>query len=282
MNYVHVIIFLVGFCSFASCNSDSDHCFTKICQNNWSKSGNINYLFYDNRTFGFKIHPAPLEIYNDQMTATRRFRKFINSQFECVGKWCSNGKFACNRGFDPNCYHVEHIIDRNGGDYRIPTECNPCKDIPANMVMAWSRWNSNIGGGNTIYHYNDTQTEKELIYGLVNTRNAVNGIIECCKNNSWISQNYLPPSIDINRTDQATDETSCDIMDQCDPDGPCECDDADNNVIVQDVDNNLRWVLLVCLVCICICLILVLGTIIMLQRKKLHNIIARDYQLSTI
>lgn len=97
--------------------------------------GNDDSRFFDDSTFG-------LDIYTDPCASVTNvdFRKKVNSIAVCSGRWCVNDTYNCVRYKTTECYNVEHIIDLNGGEF--PKSCN---NIAGNLVMAYGRWNSQLG-----------------------------------------------------------------------------------------------------------------------------------------
>ena len=102
-------------------------------------------------------------------------KNFINTLPECVGEWCNNGAgangYKCTN--KNQCYQVEHIIDKNGVTDEYLNSCN--KDIYGNLVMAYGRWNSEIG--QRPWHM--VRQEKQEIYKDI-FRKAEEAVLECC------------------------------------------------------------------------------------------------------
>ena len=177
--------------------ADLNHCkrHTNIFKDNWPKEGNSQYAFFDETTFGIDLHTDPCK----PITRTTEFRNYVNQHIHCTGKHCVNGLFKCRHAGDKNCYHVEHIIDLNG-----PELChNGCKNIMANLVMTWGRWNSALGGL-ARYYYNESMCEKEFVYGKEIVARVREMIGKCMKNEI----------VDYDK--------------ECDRDGDCDCT-ADND-----------------------------------------------------
>ena len=131
--------------------------------------GNVENI-YDERTFGNMIYEDPcIKLSNIQ------FRKYVNSKILCVGDLCVDGKFSCKNTNE--CYDVEHIIDLNGPEF---TECN--KNIAGNMIMAWSKWNRQLG---SIARTNYTKSilNKTVVYGEDIMSVARDNIKKCCNHN---------------------------------------------------------------------------------------------------
>ena len=141
------------------------------------------------------------------------FRNNINKHLKCEGEYCVNNKYSCKKPGDTNCYHVEHIIDINGPEYRNHPEC---KDISGNKIMAAGKWNTGLGGYANVDYYL-AQREKELIYGsdIINTAHTN---IRKCISTKLSSLITTPNSTYIDKC--LGDTCSCDSDDIC----GCECD----------------------------------------------------------
>jgi hypothetical protein len=77
--------------------------------------------------------------------------KLSDRGVSCSGMWCNDGFGTNNRRED---YEMEHIIDRNG-----MTSCPT--DILGNLVMAYGRWNNQVGQLNP----QGVSREKSEVYG---------------------------------------------------------------------------------------------------------------------
>ena len=124
---------------------------------------------------------------------------------ECVGEWCvepldqDNNIFSCSGTKD--CYHVEHIIDKKNPEY----DDEECVMIAGNLVMAYSRWNSGLGGMSR-YNYTNSEQEKTEVYGKDNI-NKIRNIIEKC--NSKCVNKYIQDDNDSNGSnDNNNDNTN--------------------------------------------------------------------------
>src|SRR5688572_15658470 len=100
-----IIIEVEGSLGITQVNS---HCFTKQC-----KSLDKTQL-YDNSTYGGTIHPDPYT----PILHNSVYRDFVNTNIQCTMKWCNRNYFYCTKRGDMECFHVEHIIDKNGKDYQ--------------------------------------------------------------------------------------------------------------------------------------------------------------------
>lgn len=217
LSYIIIIIFGIII------DRVNSSCSTKICQDQYLKFGNENNRFFDASTFGGKIHPNPTQIL--KQTGNNHFRSFLNEIGQCHGLQCgANNLYNClNRG-NSYCYHVEHIYDKNGQDDRIPSNCNVCKNIPGNFIMAFGRWNMALGGL-ARKNYNAAQIEKTLIYGKHIMKQAFDNIMQCCSETTG----YIGPKEFYyleGHTDQLQNDTNYDI--ECDIDNMCTCDTDSN------------------------------------------------------
>lgn len=104
--------------------------------------------------------------------STKAYRQYVKANIPCTGNWCRNDEFACLGGYrDRECYHVEHIVDRRNS---IGQNDDPAKDIGANYIMAYSRWNMELGK----LCWEDVQAEKAEIYGEIFNQ-AKQAVTEC-------------------------------------------------------------------------------------------------------
>ena len=122
---------------------------TTIYNNEWEGRGNEDDYFYDIDTF--EIDEIDLcENFNNN----DKFRKKINENVLCDGRWCVDDIFSCKDTTE--CYHVEHIIDKRA----YPDEC---VNIAGNLIMAYSKWNQGLGG----MSLEDSISEKKEIYDSI-------------------------------------------------------------------------------------------------------------------
>lgn len=147
---------IVQFISNFNPKNDSEFEHTKIYDELWDGK-NDNNMFYDNNTFGLNIYQDPCK----KITNNKYFRDYVNNHTECTGKWCIDGIFGNCGGSERNCYEVEHIIDKNGPEFNVSTSC---KNIAGNIVMAWGKWNSALGGLAS-FDYKANINEKKIVYG---------------------------------------------------------------------------------------------------------------------
>lgn len=217
-------------------------CYTNVCEQLQYQNNN-NYQFFDPNTFGQAIHPDPTNI----IRSNSQFRDFVNSNVDCTGKYCvkknNEYSFSCSGRGSKDCYHVEHMYDVNGNDPGIPAMCRSCKNIPGNMVMAYGRWNSALGGlaGS---NYTLSKMEKISVYSLLNMVNARNSIAACC------NRMYRREVMEINLIENIIVDTSntlypeiCDDEENCncdlDSECGCDCDFNDGDIIMEYQKANL-------------------------------------------
>lgn len=138
---------------------------------NATKLGNKDYFYFDVRTFGsdFSEEVQCKTVYE---TSNQPFRNYISQRFDCDGEWCNDG-WHCTVPME--CYEVEHIIDKNGPEFTNQF-CN--KNVFGNLVMAYGRWNRQLGNlQNKNYKY--SLNEKREIYNEERL-NMARAIIERC------------------------------------------------------------------------------------------------------
>lgn len=112
-----------------------------------------------------------------------RYVNFLtNHNIQCNGSWCIYGEFAC--GEFPNCYHVEHIIDRSNAMKELD---GYNKDILGNVVMAYSKWNSQVG--QLVWPY--VEAEKREIYGDRIMDFAISSIRKCHEYNYGSDKDFI-------------------------------------------------------------------------------------------
>jgi hypothetical protein len=87
---------------------------------------------------------------------------------KCSGLWCRNGQFTCGPG-NLDCWQMEHIIDLNGSP-AVGCDLN----IVGNVVMAYGRWNNEIGR----LSWRDVRHEKTLVYKQI-FELAVENVLKC-------------------------------------------------------------------------------------------------------
>lgn len=260
MNYIICIIQLLLLISYA----DARH--TKVFEESYKIQ---KALFYDGDTFGMDIYDDPKTLIKDNQA----FRKTINQRRVCHTELCIDNKFYCGRSGNLNCYHVEHIIDLNGPEYR---DCKNCKNSAANRVMAYGVWNHQLGGLARNY-YCDSMAEKEIVYGrhrVRAVRNILNSIYldELPNRAVYVTSDcngtYIGHNITSNTTSDCVNgqiivngvltncsyNPICDSLDDCSCDNDaldsvcgCDCDidneNTDNNSNVNNKDNMLYGII---------------------------------------
>lgn len=220
-------------------------------------------IFYDHRTMGIDIFPNPCD-----SVSSKQFRQYVNSKIKCEGPLCKNSEYKCGHLGDKNCYHVVHIISKNGPEFPCDTDC---KNIVANMVMINGNWNSGLGGLSNHY-YQSVMKEKELVFGKDVVDRIRKQITEC-------------DNVALTIQDDDDSESYVDICDtnadcECDTDEICGCDCSDEFNLGQYVTYEiLLWILLGIS---CLCVILIIITCItcgcMCKRTKTADI-EYDHQL---
>lgn len=210
MNYI-IALFLLNF--FTTYQKTHTKVYIDFLENN-----NDNKLFFDHSTFGINLYTDPCT----PIKTNNHFRKYIIDHSICDGKWCVDAKFKCLENKKADCYHVEHIIDVRDGEF---SSCKRCKNIAANFVMAWGRWNMALGGLN----YTNSIKEKENVYGKDLVDRIRNKIYECYP--------------EIYNTEIYTDDSYCDNIDNCNCDTDsicgCECSGLINNNSTLDNSSSL-------------------------------------------
>lgn len=201
-------------------------CVTRYCKQNYA-AGNENNVFYDPSTYGGDIHPDPTR----PLSSNRVFRDYVNSVRFCTGKWCNRGTFTCAARGTSSCYHVEHILDQNANDARIPAACAGCKSIPGNMIMAAGAWNMGLGGA-ARSSYGAAQAEKRQVYSASVVSRAYASVISCCtaRIGSEAMREHLSGVFIVDPSNgtyaNVTYDESCDVSEECncDSDALCGCD----------------------------------------------------------
>ena len=156
---------------------------------NWLKHENKDFTFYDSDTFGINIYSNSCVIIKNNNV----FRNYVKKNIECTGKWCIEQEFKCGAGSKRNCYEVEHIID-----IKNPMFDDNCKNIAANLVMSWGKWNAGLGG---MYpNLNNIEQEKNIVYGSYRVNQVIDQIQFCnkeCINKLDISMAYKQYNLNV-------------------------------------------------------------------------------------
>jgi hypothetical protein len=116
-----------------------------------------------------------LGLEKDNIVTPTKYRQHLRESMKCNGKWCVDGDWKCRRGNSRDCYNVEHIIDKNGPEFKDYPEC---KNVPGNYIMAHGEWNQELGTL-TKRHYSTSLAEKTRVYGSDIVNNAKNSIRSC-------------------------------------------------------------------------------------------------------
>lgn len=172
-------------------------------------------------TFGVQLSFLdPCEKVNNQ-----KFRRWINKYIPSRGRWCHDGIYKCEGRGKRNCYEVEHIVDRKGREF---TDCLDCKDIVANLVMAYGQWNGEIGQF-TRKKYASVVNEKTTIYGETIMSTVHQKIQDCINRNN-------------NQYKKSNSNLTFDYT-YCDSDLACNCDsDYTEYECFDDPDNKNNYV----------------------------------------
>ena len=93
-----------------------------------------------------------------------------DNRVACVGPWCLNGMFSCSN-LGNNCWQVEHIIDKSNSDL---SDAGYNVNIYGNIVMAYGKWNQQIG--QRVWPI--VAEEKSIIYGDIYEQ-ARQNIVSC-------------------------------------------------------------------------------------------------------
>ena len=210
MKYIILLIFI----AFTCCHSRN----TNVFINNWFIHNNTNSYFFDDKTFGLKLYNNPCTIIKNN----NGFRKFIADNIKCTGKWCLDGQWKCGKRGNKNCYHVEHIIDLKGPEFKNYPEI---KRIAANHVMTWGLWNSALGGLAN-YNYTYSSHEKGTVYGIKIVEMVRQQINECLAHHK---RDNIGDYENI-----CSSQTEC-ICDDIDEDCGCDCSAYKQN---DNMDNN--------------------------------------------
>jgi len=128
---------------------------------------NGNKQSFSAATYGARIYSQP-----DHIISKHSFRKHVTDNMKCTGTYCKNNKWSDSNGVG---YDVDHIIDRNGPEFR---SYSACKDIPANMIMLDSNLNRRLGAI-AGHAYERSINEKLEMYGSDIINNARKNIESC-------------------------------------------------------------------------------------------------------
>ena len=124
-------------------------------------NSNTNYFYFDDRTYTESTKSMTLNDYKD----------YIRVTLPCVGVWCLNKQFICEKNNSRNCYNVEHIVPKAYDILEI-YGCN--LDIQGNFIMAYGAWNQQLS--------NNYYGEKVNIYGSHIFKSAYKSVYKVCYN----------------------------------------------------------------------------------------------------
>lgn len=133
------------------------------------KDGTFTGTIYLPNTYGGLLHEDIC-----QKISRKKYIKLLDqNNVKCTGDWCINNTFSCSK---QPCYNMEHIIDLENS---LPNITKEDKNILGNVVMAYSKWNIQVGN----LKWNDVEIEKREIYGNYMVDKAIETIIYCKDNN---------------------------------------------------------------------------------------------------
>jgi hypothetical protein len=145
---------------------------TKIFNDEYIKISNANSYFYDENSYG-------LNYFNKctSFSIANKYRKYIQKNIPCTKEWCIDNEWKCviNGKKTNDCYHVEHIIEKD-----ICGNCN--KNIAGNFIMAYGRWNTQMGNLGQKYNHSIVLNEKRIVYGDEIVNQAIESIKYCNTN----------------------------------------------------------------------------------------------------
>lgn len=138
----------------------------------------------NSKSFVPKTRGDSLGIQRSKIVTNEQYRNAVKIKYpECDGPYCLNGEWRCpqnskgSRG-STDCYNVEHIIDKNGPEFK---DYSKCKDAIGNKIMAHGEWNQALGR----LAEEDYQTviyEKTRVYSQETMDEARASIRECIAN----------------------------------------------------------------------------------------------------
>lgn len=135
------------------------------------KAGFFTFNFYQSNTY---MDSDPLQPIKDG----KEFRNLLRySNIMCTGHWCKDGQFKCPNNTN-ECYHTEHIVDMRNS---IGPNDHPCKNIAGNLIMAYGKWNKEIGQ----LKWENALAEKKEIYDEYIVNTAINSVQTC------LDMNYI-------------------------------------------------------------------------------------------
>lgn len=171
----HILLFLclaVG--SYAAGNSPVTH--TDIYQK-WKAGNFTKTLFLPDTYLPFDSYPmnrdvACQKLSDDQIQLRRQYVNLLKQAgINCTVDWCINGQFYCGSS-SAECYQVEHIIDKVNSD---PELDGLDVNIVGNLVMAYSKWNQQVGQ----LKWDNVVAEKQEIYTTFLFQKARHFVLTC-------------------------------------------------------------------------------------------------------
>lgn len=163
-----IIFFILTIISISICANPNGKNIHTSTYNDWI-NGRFNHNFFIEETFGNNI-----VTHKEDLCKTLSRNEYINllknNDIYCTGDWCDkNGLFTCT---SYPCYQREHIIDQKHSLF----DYNPdSKDILGNYIMAYSKWNQQIGQ----LKWENVEKEKRIIYGDDIVNKAIENIAYC-------------------------------------------------------------------------------------------------------
>jgi hypothetical protein len=145
------------------------------------KAGNFNQtIFLSNTYLGFNKMFDPCQ----QIDRKKFIKILVDNNIACSGSWCVDNNYKCLKGKTDSCYHCEHIIDKKNSESEYS---GYNKDILGNVIMAYGRWNMQIGQ----LSWRDIKEEKREIYGT-KIFNQAEYYVKYCSNktNNYYYDNY--------------------------------------------------------------------------------------------
>lgn len=165
---ISYLTFFVAVAFAAGTSSNQEHTKTYLD----FVSGQFTKTMFLPQTFLGQLHDYRCIVLSDNASERRReYIKILKDYgVECTGDWCVNGKFDCRQKDSRNCYNLEHIVDLRNS---VADGYN--KNILGNMVMAYGKWNQEMGG----MKWPKVEVEKRRVYGDTIVDHAIANIIEC-------------------------------------------------------------------------------------------------------
>lgn len=186
---MHFMILLLLLPSTIATSGSNSNSHTEI-YNQWKDGTFIQTLFLPDTYLPFTSRPISRELacrtLSDDQTELRQqyIQLLTETGITCTGDWCDNrGKFSCAT-INPECYQVEHIIDKVTGDSELDSKN---KNIVGNVIMAYGVWNNQVGQ----LKWSNVQQEKSEIYTKFLFETARHYVLTC---NSTSNESILDMS----------------------------------------------------------------------------------------